>query len=322
MKYLLIFVLILIVFLFSSYLYFYFKLENQAKIKKPDYGLFANLKFGKIFYQWFEPKSPNGEIIVLVHGFSTPSIVWKGIVPFFLNQGFKVLAYDHYGRGYSSRPNVKYTKEFYISTLSELLNILKIEQKIHLIGYSMGGPIVGHFANENEHRVSSVNFIAPAGYMHENQASRNIFLRILTLPIISNYVAIVFPSLMYGGNSSIEIKSNSDPNQISQQELENIYKEQMRYEGFTRSLLSTAKNFNLFNTKKMYQELGTKDLNFSVIWGSSDEIVSIEGLNSLKKDIPIISDEIIENGFHDITYAMPTKVGSFLVNKIKQFSKK
>ena len=42
MKYLLIFVLILIVFLFSSYFYFYFKLENQAKIKKPDYIIKEN----------------------------------------------------------------------------------------------------------------------------------------------------------------------------------------------------------------------------------------------------------------------------------------
>ena len=322
MEYFVIIALFLIVFLLSSYLYFYLKLENQSKIIKPDYGSFANLSFGKIFYQLHEPENPNGEVIVLVHGFSTPSIVWKGIVPFLLNQGFRVLAYDHYGRGYSSRPKVNYTKEFYISTLNELLNILKINQKIHLIGYSMGGPIVGYFANENEHRVSSVNFIAPAGYMFETQSKMNIFLKILTLPVISDYVSIVFPSLMYGGNSSIEIKQNTDTKQISQEELERVYKEQMRYEGFTRSLLSTAKNFNLFNTKKMYQELGRKDFKFSVIWGTLDEIVPIEGLNSLKRDIPKINIEIVDNGYHDITYAMPTKVGSFLANKIKLYSEK
>jgi len=314
--------LFIIVFLLSSYSYFYLKLENQSKIIKPDYGSFANLSFGKIFYQWHEPEKPNGDVIVLVHGFSTPSIVWKGIVPFLLNQGFRVLSYDHYGRGYSSRPKVNYTKEFYISTLNELLNILKINQKIHLIGYSMGGPIVGYFANENEHRVSSVNFIAPAGYMFETKSRMNIFLKILTLPVISDYVSIVFPSLMYGGNSSIEIKQNTDAKQISQEELERVYKEQMRYEGFTRSLLSTAKNFNLFNTKKMYQELGRKDFKFSVIWGTSDEIVPIEGLNSLKRDIPKINIEIVENGYHDITYSMPTKVGSFLAHKIKSYSEK
>ena len=229
MEYFVIIALFLIVFLLSSYSYFYLQLENQSKIIKPDYGSFANLSFGKIFYQLYEPENPNGEVIVLVHGFSTPSIVWKGIVPFLLNQGFRVLTYDHYGRGYSSRPKVDYTKEFYISTLNELLNILKINQKIHLIGYSMGGPIVGYFANEYEDRVSSVNFIAPAGYMFETQSRMNILLKILMLPIVSDYVSIVFPSLIYGGNSSIKIKQNADTNQISQEELERVYKEQMRY---------------------------------------------------------------------------------------------
>ena len=158
-------VFLILAIVFIPYFYSSIKLKNPSKIIKPDYGKFAELKNGNIFYQEFTSDNPIGQIVVLVHGFSTPSIVWKGIIPYLTDAGYDVITYDHYGRGFSARPKVDYTKNFYISTLLELIDYLKIEQKVHLIGYSMGGPIVGYFASENPNKVESVNFIAPAGYM-------------------------------------------------------------------------------------------------------------------------------------------------------------
>ena len=280
---------------------------------------FAKLKNGNLFYEEHKSEKPLGQTVVLVHGFSTPSIVWKGIIPFLTSNGFDVLAYDHYGRGYSARPRVDYTKDFYISTLAELLKHLNIETKVHLVGYSMGGPIVGHFAGKFSSKVASINLIAPAGYMGETNTSSRLIFKILSLRFISHYISIVFPSLMYGGNSSIMLSPEEDINKLSQTELNNVYEYQMKFEGFTRSLLSTAKNFNLFNTRNMYKELGKKNIKTSVIWGSSDEIVSIEGLDSMREDIPDINIEIVNDGKHDITYALPTQVGKFLASQLRSF---
>ena len=313
-----IFLILAIVFL--PYIYFSIKLKNPSRIIKPKYGKFAELKNGNIFYQEFTSDNPIGEIVVLVHGFSTPSIVWKGIIPYLTSAGYDVIAYDHYGRGFSSRPKVDYNKDFYISTLLELIKYLKIEEKVHLIGYSMGGPIVGYFANENPSKVKSINLIAPAGYMFKRKSQSNIYLKILNFPFVSKYISIVFPSLMYGGSSSIELSTEEDENRLSQDELNKVYKEQMKYEGFTRSLISTANNFNLFNTQKMYQELGQKKIDASVIWGDEDEIVPIDGLSYLKSDYPEINYKVVENGHHDLTYALPSIVGKFLSEQLINFS--
>ena len=320
MKFFLFSVFLILAIVSIPYFYSSIKLKNPSKIIKPDYGKFAKLKNGNIFYQEFTSDNPIGQIVVLVHGFSTPSIVWKGIIPYLTDAGYDVLAYDHYGRGFSARPKVDYTKNFYIQTLLELIDYLKIEQKVHLIGYSMGGPIVGYFASENPNKVESVNFIAPAGYMFKRKSNPNFYLKILSIPFVSKYISIVFPSLMYGGSSSIRLSTEEDENRLSQEELNKIYKEQMKYEGFTRSLLSTAKNFNLFNTQKMYQELGKMKINASVIWGNADEIVSFDGLSYLKTDYPNINFEVIENGHHDITYALPSIVGKFFCKQLKNFS--
>ena len=313
-------IFLILAIIFLPYIYFSIKLKNPSKIIKPEYGKFAELKNGNIFYQEFTSNNPIGQIVVLVHGFSTPSIVWKGIVPYLTGAGYDVIAYDHYGRGFSSRPKVDYTKDFYISTLMELIDYLKIEQKVHLIGYSMGGPIVGHFANENPNKVESVNFIAPAGYMFKRKSQSNVYLKILNIPFITKYISVVFPSLMYGGSSSIKLSTDEDENRLSQNELNTIYREQMKYEGFTRSLVSTAKNFNLFNTQKMFQELGKKNINSSVIWGDADEVVPFDGLSYLKSDYPNINYKVVENGHHDLTYALPSIVGKFLSEQLVSFS--
>ena len=320
MNYFLFSVFIILSIIFLPYIYSSLKLKNPSKIIKPEYGKFAELKNGNIFYQKFSSDNPIGQIVVLVHGFSTPSIVWKGIVPYLTDAGYDVIAYDHYGRGFSARPKIDYTKDFYISTLLELIDYLKIEQKVHLVGYSMGGPIVGYFANENPNKVESVNFIAPAGYMFKRKSQSNFYFKILSIPFISKYISVVFPSLMYGGNSSIELSTEEDENRLSQDELNNVYKEQMKYEGFTRSLVSTASNFNLFNTQKMYQELGKKKIDASVIWGDEDEIVSFDGLNHLRSDYPEINFKVVENGHHDLTYALPSIVGKFLSEQLQSFT--
>ena len=320
MNYFLFSVFLILVIIFVPYIYSSIKLKNPSKIVKPEYGKFAELKNGNIFYQEFTSSNPIGQIVVLVHGFSTPSIVWKGIIPYLTDAGYDIVTYDHYGRGFSSRPKVDYTKDFYISTLLELIDYLKIEQKVHLVGYSMGGPIVGYFANENPDKVRSVNFIAPAGYMFKRKSQSNFYLKILNFSFVSKYISIVFPSLMYGGNSSIELSTEEDENRLSQNELHKVYKEQMKYEGFTRSLISTASNFNLFNTQKMYQELRMKKIDASVIWGDEDEIVPFDGLSYLKSDYPEINYKVVEKGHHDLTYALPSIVGKFLSEQLQSFS--
>ena len=320
MNYFLISVFLILSIIFLPYIYSSIKLKNPSKIIKPDYGKFAELEKGNLFYQEFTSDNPIGQIVVLVHGFSTPSIVWKGVIPYLTDAGYDVISYDHYGRGFSARPKVDYTKDFYISTLLELIDYLKIEQKVHLVGYSMGGPIVGYFANENPNKVESVNFIAPAGYMFKRKSQSNFYFKILSIPFVSKYISVVFPSLMYGGNSSIELSTEEDENRLLQDELNKVYKEQMKYEGFTRSLVSTARNFNLFNTQKMYQELGKKKIDASVIWGDEDEIVSFDGLSHLKLDYPEINYKVVENGHHDLTYALPSIVGEFLSQQLQSFS--
>lgn len=310
---------IIIFSLIFIYFYFAFKLLNPNKIRIPEGGNLADLKNGKLYYRWFYPEKENGEILVLVHGFSTPSVVWEGVLPYLLEEGFKVLVYDHYGRGYSSRPKVKYTKDLFVDSLDELIEHQEISQKINLVGYSMGGPIVAGYAEKHSEKVRSASFIAPAGYMSLSVPwYQKLFYRFLTMPIIRQFIGVVAPSIFYGGSATLTLSTLEDEQHVPQERLNEIYREQMKYEGFTRSLLSTIKNFNLFQDKSSFKDIGNSEIPCSVIWGTSDETVSFDGHNEMQKDFNNLFSTVIENGFHDITYSMPTKVAKHLLSFLKQ----
>jgi hypothetical protein len=61
-------------------------------------------------------------VVVLVHGFSTSSFVWRGLLPKLTEAGLRVLTYDQYGRGFSDRPDSDFDAAFYERQLLELLS--------------------------------------------------------------------------------------------------------------------------------------------------------------------------------------------------------
>ena len=304
----------LIVFIGFPYIFNTLKLKNPNKIKIPSYGNQASLSKGKIFYRWHEPEELlSDEIIVLVHGFATPSFVWNGILEDLLSTGRRVLSYDHFGRGYSDRPKGKYSINFYVDTLEELLTSLEVSEDLHLVGYSMGGPISALFSHRNKQKIKTLNLIAPAGYIPEPHWAMKLFM----MPIVGDYFFKALPSI-YKNISASETENSDDPKAIGKEEFENYFLQQTLYRGFTDSLLSTARNFNMTDSSEAFKKIGLDRINTQVIWGTLDGVCPISGLEKLKLDIPEISFKEIKDGTHDITYRQPTEVGKYLSDFINK----
>jgi len=303
MKFFGIITLVILLAIVAPYVYKTSKLSPIQASNLPDYGQWQQLSDGNIFYQWFEPAElKKSEPVVLVHGFSTPQFVWDGMVQFITRQGFRVLVYDHLGRGFSERPKGPYTKELYVRSLQELLASQNITDKVHLVGYSMGGPIVGYYAIEHPKSVASTTFIAPAGLMVETTGVNPLAL----IPYIGEWFLHVFGNI---DSWYSDREDSEDPYSISTQDFLRLIKIQTKFEGYYESLLSTYRNFNLFNTQSMYQSLGTYNFPTQIIWGTNDSVVLYSGNEPLMELIPQATLKTIEGGRHSITYKEPTKVG-------------
>ena len=305
-------VITLFIILAVPYFYKTLQLKILTKSDLPKEGNWANLSEGNIYYQWYNPKiEANGEIIILVHGFSTPSFVWKGMLEELQFSGFKILTYDHFGRGFSERPITDYTKDFYISTLNELLDHEAVKEPVHLVGYSMGGPIIGFYANQYPNRVRSLSLIAPAGFSSPDAAASTN--SIMYYPIIGEWFFNVFRE-RFKNMLMPESEGSEDSRAITQEEYQILFNEQFQYKGYIEALLSTLRNFNLFSVLEMYSSIGQTQKPVLAIWGKLDGVVPFSGSEILKQAIPRAELVVIEEGTHDITYRQPSQVSKAIVN--------
>ena len=285
------------------------KLKTLTASDIPTAGAWVSLKEGNLYYRWHYPdeKVSNNETVVLVHGFSTPHFVWDGMKGFLLDAGYSVLVFDHYGRGYSERPRIKYTRDVFVQSLKELLDSQKISESVHLVGYSMGGPVVGHFTSEFPDMVESISLIAPAGFMAENPTKDWWIMK----PLVGEWFLNVFGSrLVFQGNEEKSEPPREDLLALSKKEFIKKVEIQMQYKGFINALLSTARNFNFFSTQEMFGDVGNLNKPILTIWGTEDEVVPFMGRKELTNYIPQSELLILEGGKHDITYAEPSMVGA------------
>ena len=283
-------------------------LKTISETDIPEVGGWAPLVQGNLYYRWYEPEISNNEIVVLVHGFSTPHFVWDGMKEFLVDAGYKVLVYDHFGRGFSERPSVVYDQDLYVESLKGLLDYQNISQSVHLVGYSMGGPVVGYFTQQYPDSVKSISFIAPAGFMKEYSVSR-----IAVMPVVGDWFWQVFGKWLYFREVRNEATSSDDSVGLSESKFVKKYSVQMKYKGLIEALLSTVRNFNFFNAKRMFDKVGDLKIPTITIWGTDDGVVPFAGSSELMQSIPHSELKIINEGKHDIAYANPSVVGNTIL---------
>jgi pimeloyl-ACP methyl ester carboxylesterase len=283
-------------------------LKTISETDLPEVGGWAPLVQGNLYYRWYEPEISNNEIVVLVHGFSTPHFVWDGMKEFLVDAGYKVLVYDHFGRGFSERPSVVYDQDLYVESLKGLLDYQNISQSVHLVGYSMGGPVVGYFTQQYPDSVKSISFIAPAGFMKEDSVSR-----IAVMPVVGDWFWQVFGKWLYFREVRNEATSSDNSVALPQSEFVKKYSVQMKYKGLIEALLSTVRNFNFFNAKRMFDKVGDLKIPTITIWGTDDGVVPFAGSSELMQSIPHSELKIINEGKHDIAYANPSVVGNTIL---------
>ena len=285
----------------------------------PPEGGWATLSEGNLYYRWYMPSEAksNGQTLVLIHGFSTPHFVWDGVRQVFLDAGYEILVYDHFGRGFSERPSTQYDQQFYVRTLKELLDQQNLLQPVHLVGYSMGGAILGHFAQAYPARVKTMSLIAPAGFMTEQPASSSL----INIPLLGEWLGHMFADRMLVSDiTETEMAKVGDPLAIPRGEFVVRVGKQMQYSGFVESLVSTLRHFNLFNALESYTAVGKLGIPTLAIWGTEDATVPFMGSEKLLQAIPHAQLVAIEEGGHNITYMQPSIVGPAIANFLQKNS--
>ena len=89
--------------------------------------------------------TPNGQTVVLLHGFNFFGEAWAGTIDVLTREGFRVIVPDQIGFGRSSKPLIPYTFNDMALNTRRLLQSLGVERAA-IVGHSMGGMLASRFA--------------------------------------------------------------------------------------------------------------------------------------------------------------------------------
>lgn len=290
--------------------YYYLVSRKPAideRVRQAVSGSFVRLSRGMVHYEWAGPK--DGDVVVLIHGFTTPSFIWDKIFPALAEAGFRVLRYDHYGRGFSDRPHAAYNHDLFDEQLTELLRTLQVKTPVHLVGLSMGGAVAITFTDRHPDWVSRVCLISPMGFPTEVPFVR----KLAKAPLLGDYImAVAGEGIIRKGAQSSLYKFERFP------EFMGKFDRQLQYRGYLEAILSTLRNMPLEPLMKAYARVGKQDRRIFLIWGREDGVLPFSLSERVKAAIPGITFHPIDEAGHCSNYDRPEAVNPLLVNFLKQ----
>lgn len=281
--------------------------ELNESTRKEAVGSFIQLSDGSAHYQLGGHE--NGDAVVLVHGFSVPFFIYDPTFEFLSKQGFRVLRYDLFGRGFSDRPNLNYDIHLFVKQLKELLDALNF-RNIYLVGLSMGGPITAKFIERYPHYVSKHILIDPAG---AKPIELSTLLKIVKTPILGELLLGLF-----GSENMIKSAASDLFTPELVEHFQKQYATQMQYSGFKRAILSTMRNNMLGSFLEVYEQIGKLHKPTLLFWGKQDTTVPFAHSEIILKAIPHTEFHAIENCGHIPHYEKPNEVNPILLKFLKR----
>ncbi|CAE6430060.1 unnamed protein product [Rhizoctonia solani] len=267
------------------------------------YGPASSIRLTKGRVQYWLIGPEGGRKVVLIHGLTTPSLVWKYITGDLVDAGFRVLIYDLYGRGYSEGPDARFTlydTDLYVTQLALLMQAIGWH-KARLVGMSMGGGIAAAFAAKLPWLVdSNIALIGSAGVMELRDVSIRRIDYTLGSVAVQRLYHSAFGKLLFTRTLPARIPTTLPYAEQERKRLKSFFKLQMALlPGYCSTVVSSVRLGLVTGLEKEFEQLGKmKNMNIQLVWGTKDAIVPFKYVDKIKSLIPRAELTIVENAGH------------------------
>lgn len=205
------------------------------------------------------PKLP----VLLLHGLVSQSYSWRAVMPTLAEQGFRAIAPDWIGHGFSDKPDKRdfaYTPAAFIESLTGFLDALDIPQ-VHLVAQGFLGHLGIQFALQHPDRVDRLAIInAPI----TTAAKLPWKMRQFGLPLAGDMITqdpLLVDRTLEGGG----------PYQIDDADLDVYRRPFLKSSDVGRALLTTVRRLDLpTSTAAIEAGLTTWEHPTLLLWGMSD----------------------------------------------------
>ena len=163
--------------------------QSRELVYHAEHSRFADVDGLRVHYQ--EAGDSQAPVVLLIHGFLSSTMVWSKVFLEFASAGYRAIAPDLLGYGYSDKPrDFDYTIESQSRMIAGLLERLGIDHAI-LIGSSFGGAIAATVALN---RPELVEKLALVGAVSNNEPKRYPIMRLVRSPLIGDVVSPLLAS--------------------------------------------------------------------------------------------------------------------------------
>ena len=149
-----------------------------------EHSSFIDVDGIRVHYQ--EAGDRHAPAIILIHGFASSTLVWSNVFLRLAEAGYRVIAPDMLGYGYSAKPrNGEYTIAGQAKLLTRLLDALGIPRAI-FIGSSYGGAVAATCALDYPDRVEKLILV---GAVNNNRPREFMLMRFFGSPVLGDIVS-------------------------------------------------------------------------------------------------------------------------------------
>ena len=149
-----------------------------------EHSCFIDIDGLRVHYQ--EAGDKQAPAMILIHGFASSTLVWSKVFLKLAAVGYRVIAVDMLGYGYSAKPrNGEYTIPGQAKLLTRLLDHLRIPRAI-FVGSSYGGAVAATCALDYPERVEKLILV---GAVNNNRPLEFTLMRLFGSPVVGDVVS-------------------------------------------------------------------------------------------------------------------------------------
>src|SRR5256714_6847454 len=248
--------------------------------------------------------------VLMVHGWGCSAYIFRENMPAVAEAGFRAIALDLKGHGLSDKPQHarEYTIDCLVDHLGEVIEALKLERPV-LVGHSLGGSLIYHFAARHPDRVRALALLSPVGLTGVPLLR---LYHLLTPAFMTPIMCRVKPTLIVRGALRRVYGKRGRPTRRDVEEY--LAPAQFReYAGAVRALLHSYDWWAARN-----RPLKAVNLPAIGMWGALDHLMPKDGMAIYVPLVPGIDLECISDAGHVITEETPDEVNAGLLDLLKR----
>ena len=257
-----------------------------------------------------ERGDPDSPPVLLVHGWGCSAYVFRQNIPALADGGFRAIAFDLKGHGLSDKPQTadEYTVDAMVEHLREVLDALGLERPA-LVGHSLGGSLIYHFAGKYPERVRAIGLISPAGLTGVPRMRIYRFLTPAVLtPLFRRFRSrtLVRAALMrvYGKRGHFTTRDVEE------------YVAPSQFPEFGPAIRHLLHSYDWRAAEN--RDLPTMHLPAAGVWGSLDHMMPADAMGIYSRLLPQIVLRAVPDAGHVVAEETPREVNEVLLALLRQ----